>query len=112
MLDYVSYIDSQGVEHPRESINFYWDVEVINEKEELRIKLLNEQVENARLAVKTADIARDCMLIKREALTGTILSGLIAGLYSRSWDDKEDADFVKQAVKLSGMLLDEFQKEE
>lgn len=27
--DYVSYIDSKGVEHDRESLNFYWDFEPI-----------------------------------------------------------------------------------
>lgn len=26
-LDYVSYIDSKGIEHDRESLNFYWDFE-------------------------------------------------------------------------------------
>ena len=25
--DYVSYIDSKGVEHDRESLNYYWDFE-------------------------------------------------------------------------------------
>lgn len=34
ILDKVSYIDSNGIEHPREELNFYWDFEVIpNEKE-------------------------------------------------------------------------------
>lgn len=28
-LDYVSYIDSKGVEHDRELLNFYWDFEPI-----------------------------------------------------------------------------------
>jgi hypothetical protein len=28
-LDYVSYIDSKGAEHDRESLNFYWDFEPI-----------------------------------------------------------------------------------
>lgn len=28
-LDYVSYIDSKGVEHDRESLNFYWDFESV-----------------------------------------------------------------------------------
>lgn len=28
-LDNVAYIDSQGKEHPREPLNFYWDFEVI-----------------------------------------------------------------------------------
>lgn len=29
-LDTVSYIDSQGVEHDRESLNYYWDFEQID----------------------------------------------------------------------------------
>lgn len=33
-LDNVAYIDSQGKEHPREPLNFYWDFEtIIDEKE-------------------------------------------------------------------------------
>ena len=32
VLDSVSYIDSKGVEHPREKLNFYWDFEVIQEE--------------------------------------------------------------------------------
>lgn len=27
--DYVSYIDSKGIEHDRESLNYYWDFELI-----------------------------------------------------------------------------------
>lgn len=27
--DYVSYIDSRGIEHDRESLNYYWDFEPI-----------------------------------------------------------------------------------
>lgn len=29
ILDYVDYIDSQGKEHPREPLNFYWDFNTI-----------------------------------------------------------------------------------
>lgn len=31
VLDSVSYIDSKGVEHSREKLNFYWDFESIQE---------------------------------------------------------------------------------
>lgn len=31
VLDSVSYIDSKGVEHPREKLNLYWDFESIQE---------------------------------------------------------------------------------
>lgn len=33
-LDNVSYIDSQGKEHPREPLNFYWDFETITDEKE------------------------------------------------------------------------------
>ena len=33
-LDNVSYIDSQGEEHPRECLNFYWDFETITDSKE------------------------------------------------------------------------------
>ena len=34
ILDRVSYIDSQGIEHPREHLNFYWDFEIITDEKE------------------------------------------------------------------------------
>lgn len=33
-LDKVSYIDSQGKEHPCEPLNFYWDFETITDEKE------------------------------------------------------------------------------
>ena len=32
LLDEVSYIDSNGVEHAKESLNYYWDFEPIEDK--------------------------------------------------------------------------------
>lgn len=34
VLDRVSYIDSEGVEHPIEKLNFYWDFETITDEKE------------------------------------------------------------------------------
>lgn len=34
ILDKVSYIDSKGVEHDREILNFYWDFETITDEKE------------------------------------------------------------------------------
>lgn len=31
IIDYVSYIDSEGNEHPKEKLNYYWDFETIEE---------------------------------------------------------------------------------
>lgn len=33
-LDFVAYIDSQGKEHPREHLNFYWDFEQLPDVKE------------------------------------------------------------------------------
>lgn len=33
-IDKVSYIDSRGVEHDRETLNYYWDFEQIDVKED------------------------------------------------------------------------------
>lgn len=32
--DFVSYIDSNGVEHDREHLNYYWDFEIISTQDE------------------------------------------------------------------------------
>lgn len=43
-LDYVSYIDSNGIEHPNvKGLNFYWDFESIDL--ENRVKNLEDRVE-------------------------------------------------------------------
>lgn len=33
-IDKVSYIDSKGVEHDRETLNYYWDFETITDEKE------------------------------------------------------------------------------
>lgn len=44
VLDYVSYIDSNGIEHPNvKGLNFYWDFESIDL--ENRVKILEDRVE-------------------------------------------------------------------
>lgn len=42
-LDYVSYIDSSGVEHDREYLNLYWDMEKVEEDTKF-----NKQVDNTK----------------------------------------------------------------
>lgn len=32
--DYVSYIDSKGVEHEKENLNYYWDFELIDDTQD------------------------------------------------------------------------------
>lgn len=43
ILDRVSYIDSKGIEHDRETLNYYWDFEQIDVKEDAFSKIDWEQ---------------------------------------------------------------------
>lgn len=47
--DYVSYIDSKGEEHHRESLNYYWDLQDVEESEGLRkrIEYVKQQLEKS-----------------------------------------------------------------
>ena len=110
VLDYVSYIDSEGVGHPREKMNLYWDVEVVNTNEELaktQLELTKAQVENARKTVETSAAAAEKQLTKREALAGTILAGLVAGIYASPGScSGTKEDIVDSSVSLADLLLD------
>lgn len=83
VLDYVSYIDSKGVEHSRESLNYYWDFETIEttnkEYDNLRAKALIE--------ITKSIISSD--LIIRELCKGTDIytSKLIVGFASEVVDE-------------------------
>lgn len=61
-VDYVSYIDSKGNEHDRESLNLYWDFEVIPAGEQTNAvkdmcNILNNFVEN-----NTKYSKQDCIM--------------------------------------------------
>lgn len=75
MLDNVAYIDSQGKEHPREPLNFYWDFEtIIDEKENTSSTIdwnqarLQVALEMAKFACKESksinlkDLAARCVM--------------------------------------------------
>lgn len=90
-VDNVSYIDSNGVEHPREKMNLYWDVEVINEQKEL----IEQQVKNAKLALEGANRNLENILNKREMVAMNVFVSIVNGIYahghSKYWIPEEIA---------------------
>ena len=109
VLDYVSYIDSNGVEHPREKMNLYWDVEVINEQKEL----IEQQVKNAKMAMECSNKAANNNLSKRETVALHVYVSIINGVYahghSRYWSPEEIA---KEAFGFTDCFMKTFIKEE
>ena len=78
ILDYVSYIDSKGAEHPRESMNLYWDVEVINDQKELA----ELQAKSIAKAVENSCTVADNNFSKREMVALNIYGSIISGIYA------------------------------
>lgn len=108
LLDYVSYIDSNGVEHPRERMNHYWDVEVINEQKEL----IEQQVKNAKLALEGANRNLENSLNKREMVAMNVFVSIVNGIYahghSKYWSPEEIA---KEASEFTDCFMKTFIKE-
>lgn len=103
VLDHVSYIDSKGVEHLRESMNLYWDVEVISEQKELA----ELQAKNIAKAVENTCIVANNNFSKREMVALNIYSGIISGIYAYGktgyWKTEEITEQAKE-------YTDEFMK--
>lgn len=53
--DYVSYIDSKGIEHDRESLNYYWDFEPIETATDEHWQDVRERAAIAALGGMLAD---------------------------------------------------------
>ena len=108
-LDYVSYIDSKGVEHPREKMNLYWDVEVINEQKEL----IEQQTKNAKMAMECANRNLENILNKREMVAMNVFVSVVNGIYAhgnaKHWSPEEIA---QTTAKLSDCFMETFIKEE
>lgn len=50
VLDFVSYIDSKGKEHPNEKMNFYWDLKKVEESNLFDDVHMNNEVERRLIA--------------------------------------------------------------
>lgn len=87
-LDWVNYIDSQGVEHIGEKLNYYWDFEPIEE-----------------------DIAHWQDVRERAAIAA--LQGLLANpeLVWHNTDCEEKVCIVSRAIRYADELVEKLKKE-
>lgn len=90
-VDNVSYIDSNGVEHLREKMNLFWDVEVFDRQKEL----VEQQTKNAKMAMECANKAANNSLSKKETIALNVYVSIINGVYahghSKYWRPEEIA---------------------
>lgn len=95
-MDYVSFIDSHGKEHPREKLNLYWDIEVVNEQ----LAIAKQQAETAATVAWRAKDANDKAMTKREAVAANIYTAIIQGIYSKTgsgyWSPEEVAEITEE----------------
>lgn len=98
VIDYVSYIDSHGVEHPREKLNPYWDVEFLNEKQSL-IERNEKQSGNT--------------LSKKEHLALAIYTAILNGIFTKPGSNHwKPEDILALTEKHVAAFMDRFVKEE
>lgn len=109
VLDYVSYIDSHGVEHPREKLNPYWDVEFLNEKQ----SLIERQQNILDVAARNIEKQSSNTLSKKEHLALAIYTAIANGIYSKTgsihWTPE---DILALTEKHVAAFMDRFVKEE
>ena len=108
-VDNVSYIDSNGVEHPREKMNLFWDVEVFDRQKEL----VEQQTKNAKMAMECANRNLENILNKREMVAMNVFVSVVNGIYAhgnaKHWIPEEIA---QTTAKLSDCFMETFIKEE
>lgn len=76
ILDSVSYIDSKGVEHDREKLNYYWDFEQISDIKEDNISIIDWEQRRFELA-KAAMVA---MIGSEKVGRGEVTADRIVGI--------------------------------
>ena len=92
--DYVSYIDSKGEEHDRESLNYYWDFEPIETTTEVDNKHWQDVRERAAIA------AMQGMLANPELMENT------------DWDGRDYRwKIEQQAIFYADALVEQLKKE-
>lgn len=104
-LDYVSYIDNHGKEHPREKLNLYWDIEVINDNQ----AILEEQARNTTETRQLAKASAEKVLTKREAVALNIYCSIINGIHAHgSAGLLKPEEIAEKTLKLTDMFMDSF----
>lgn len=101
ILDRVSYIDSKGIEHDRETLNYYWDFEQIDVKEDAFSKIDWEQ--------RRYEIAKEMLPYTAETSRSILMSGHGLG------DDAKGKTLTEvcasSAVSFADALIEELKKE-
>lgn len=103
VLDFVSYIDSNGVEHPKAKLNFYWDLENVEDVETKDTRF------NSILRMNTE--------VERRKIAAMTMASIIEADGKRIWYDGEE--YCKRpgmaaycAVKYADALIAELKKTE
>lgn len=96
-LDYVSYIDSKGVEHEREHLNLYWDL---------------EQVENPNTNDNFDRILRMNTEAERRQIAAMVMQGLLSNseIIVQALTDKDKRDLARESVSIADALIAELNK--
>lgn len=100
ILDSVSYIDSKGVEHDREKLNYYWDFEQIDVKEDNFPKIDWEQ--------RRYEIAREMLLYAAETSRSILMSG--HGLGDKAKGKTLEEVCASSAISFADALIEELKK--
>lgn len=108
-LDYVSYIDSHGEEHPREKMNLYWDIEVIDDRQKLAIQQLKNSKDAVRLTEETARRTFQKEELAALNIYSSIINGVFAKTGSNHWSPDEIAEL---AARFTSTFMERFIKEE
>ena len=103
IIDYVSYIDSKGNEHPKEKLNYYWDL---------------ESIEEPKTEQKTINIEPDWQLIRINASIAA-MQGIISNSHPEDYHYQSHCRYLKEttssittrAVAYADALIKELQKE-
>lgn len=90
VLDFVSYIDSKGVEHEKESLNLYWDLEPVKERQEDFDHLLEMNTE-----------------AERRKIAAMAMQGLLA---NPDYENRSSRDVASRSVIYADALIAELNK--
>lgn len=88
-LDYVSYIDSKGEEHPNAELNLYWDLEEIKPNDNTITIPVKADLDDTCLDAYKAELAKELAvkLADKENITSPATADYITDFASRIVDN-------------------------
>lgn len=113
IIDYVSYIDSEGNEHPKEKLNYYWDLETVEEP-----KTEQNPIDIVLKALENNNIEPDWDQIRINASIAA-MQGIISNSHPEDYHYQSHCRYLKEttqgiterAVAYADALIKELQKE-